>query len=214
MLRFTKLPFRNTYPFLGGSRFPCVQPMVFPMPVPRATLYTLPWRASPIRPPSRHMGLIRSYSQSPTVSPSNPTPKKRLTFRELFHKYGKVATLVYLGICAIDLSLCVWLVYVAGEEKVKAIENWALDRFGDWLPLSKSTIERMITTSESSSDQNNSDSDTTIATHQQGPSWMSTFLIGYSFHKLLTPIRLPLTVLITPSIARKLRSLGYFLPKK
>lgn len=40
-------------------------------------------------------------------------------------------------------------------------------------------------------------------------SLMTTFLIAYAFHKLLVPIRIPLTLALTPTVVRWLRTWGW-----
>ncbi|KAJ1982534.1 DUF1279 super [Dimargaris xerosporica] len=147
--------------------------------------------------------------------------------KELARKYGKIATLVYFGVSVIDLSACVWIVRAAGEAKVKQIEDWVMEHLGNWAIVGRSpqqVFDEAHGTSAAQDSSSTSSSSTVTAPDAAdnqgavatggGPSWTSTFVIAYSIHKLLVPIRVPITVFITPSIAARLRRMGYFLPKK
>ncbi|KAJ1923566.1 DUF1279 super [Tieghemiomyces parasiticus] len=147
--------------------------------------------------------------QSPSPTPSGSFLRRNMqAFRQLAHKYGKVATIVYFGVSTVDLGLSIWAVRAAGEERVKKLENWLTDKLGDWALFGR---EPSKVFQQEGSDQ---------ASREEGsgsggaPSWTSTLLIGYSIHKLLMPVRVPITVMLTPSIAAKFRQFGYFLPKK
>ncbi|RKP34792.1 hypothetical protein BJ085DRAFT_9212, partial [Dimargaris cristalligena] len=133
-----------------------------------------------------------------TPPPSSLIQRTMHSFRNLTHKYGKVATIVYFGISTVDLGLSIWFVHAAGQERVMAIEKWMQEKLGDWAIVGRQPSQ--VVEEESASMQ------------ATGPSWTSTALIGYSIHKLLMPVRIPLTIMITPSVAARFHRLGYFLP--
>ncbi|ORX92125.1 hypothetical protein K493DRAFT_316797 [Basidiobolus meristosporus CBS 931.73] len=135
---------------------------------------------------------LRFYS-SETIAKS-ASEKKPSKLKELITKYGKTATVAYLGISAIDLALTFWLVSVGGEGFVSSLENWLLENFGNWKFVKKEVEDEILSTEEKQSG---------------APSLTSTFLVAYSIHKLLMPIRVPITAAVTPSLARKFQQLGW-----
>ncbi|KAJ1981914.1 DUF1279 super [Dimargaris verticillata] len=163
-------------------------------------------------------------------SSSRPSLLSMAGMKELARKYGKVATLVYFGVSMIDLSACVWIVRAAGETKVKQVEDWVVEHLGNWALVGRNPQQvfnearghsvaedgnnNAIEPSSTVAASSDASADQSAAPTDSGPSWTSTFVIAYSIHKLLVPIRVPITVLITPSIAARLRRMGYFLPKK
>ncbi|ORX98972.1 hypothetical protein K493DRAFT_313393 [Basidiobolus meristosporus CBS 931.73] len=159
---------------------PCWQPKM------RPTASTSPFELLSInysRPPP-----LRLYSSS--AAPA----KKPSKMKELISKYGKTATVAYLGISAIDLSLTFWLVSTGGESFVKGLEDWLVENFGGW-EFVKKGVKGEISPAN----------DTAVGR----PSLTSTFLIAYSIHKLLLPIRIPITAAVTPALARKFQQLGW-----
>ncbi|CAH1761959.1 12713_t:CDS:2 [Entrophospora sp. SA101] len=106
-------------------------------------------------------------------------------FKELTKQYGTSALAVYFIISTIDLGATFILIQSGGAERVKKIENWCIENFV----------------------VNNTSSKPKI------PSWTSTLVIAYGVHKLLLPLRLGLTVAITPSVVKKLRNMGWNIGK-
>ncbi|KAK9766305.1 DUF1279 superfamily [Basidiobolus ranarum] len=135
---------------------------------------------------------LRFYSSETVVKAANE--KKPSKMKELITKYGKTATVAYLGISTIDLALTFWLVSVGGESFVSSLEGWLLEYFGDWKFVKKEVEEDILSVEEKQSG---------------APSLTSTFLVAYSIHKLLLPIRVPITAAVTPALARKFQQLGW-----
>lgn len=118
--------------------------------------------------------------------------------KELSKKYGAVGILVYLGVGFVDLGVTLGIIQFAGLEKVKALEEGALD-------IIRSTGEKIgfVKTKaiESSAEPSNKDED---------PSFASVFILAYGIHKtLLLPVRLGITAAITPAVVRKMHQLGW-----
>ncbi|CAL8469260.1 g8801 [Coccomyxa elongata] len=101
--------------------------------------------------------------------------------QELVKKYGKVAIGVHLGIYAATLAGC----YVAAERKLN-LEHYLVkynllkeeDLRADGDPADRSWLAKVLTSSGSS------------------------FAIAFVCTKALLPVRLPLTVAVTPAVAR------------
>jgi hypothetical protein len=49
----------------------------------------------------------------------------------------------------------------------------------------------------------------TTTVNRQHPSWASTLVIAYGIHKLLLPLRIGVTAAVTPTVVRRLRSMGW-----
>ncbi|KAI9297195.1 hypothetical protein K502DRAFT_279800, partial [Neoconidiobolus thromboides FSU 785] len=105
--------------------------------------------------------------------------------KDLMKKYGLAAFIVYNGISLIDLSITFSLLHFGGEEQVFYLQSQLQNL------LNLIGIEKQFELSENNK-----------------PSFWSTFAVAYSIHKLLVPIRVPLTAALTPTFAKKMQSLG------
>ncbi|KAI9300743.1 hypothetical protein BJ944DRAFT_170325 [Cunninghamella echinulata] len=108
-------------------------------------------------------------------------------------KYGYVSVGIYMTISLMDFSLASALVYFKGADKVKKIEESILKEI-------KSITGIQLPSSSPSSTTSSDDH----------PSWSSVFLLAFGIHKtLFLPIRISLTAMITPTIAKKLVKYGW-----
>jgi hypothetical protein len=140
----------------------------------------------------------RYFSQSSPIIPPQGGPVQG-RFKTLYKTYGKPALFVYFAISTVDLGLS----YIAVSNGVEVdkyteycktlIEDWGLWKFE----------EEMEETLPETTEKNGGKK-----------SILSTFLIAYAFHKLLVPIRVPLTIALTPPFVRFLRRWGWLLPAK
>lgn len=116
------------------------------------------------------------------------TTKQKLN--SFMKKYGYVGLGVYLSLSAVDLGLTMAAITVTGAEKVKQVEDWVLTNIKGFFG-----IEHKHAPKEKA---------------EERPSLASIFVIAYGIHKtVLLPLRLGLTAAITPSLAKKLRQMGF-----
>ncbi|KAI8368674.1 hypothetical protein EDC96DRAFT_441274 [Choanephora cucurbitarum] len=109
-------------------------------------------------------------------------------------KYGYVGIGVYCVLGAIDLSAIMAVISVKGAERVRDAEDYAISKVKGWLGIKH--IPR-----------------TPSSLHER-PSFTSLFVIAYGIHKtILLPFRLSLTAAITPTVARRLKELGWIRTK-
>lgn len=140
-----------------------------------------------------------------TVEGRSMTEKLKI----LTKKYGVSAVAVYLIISALDLGLTFILIQIGGADRVKKVEDWFTETFGNWIVLRKGSDTN---TPKTENTENDTDK---YAVNGNGnrlgktPSLASTFVIAYGIHKLLVPFRLGVTAAITPSIVKKLRRMGW-----
>ncbi|CAI2172138.1 6390_t:CDS:1 [Funneliformis geosporum] len=134
-------------------------------------------------------------------------------FKILTKKYGMSAITVYLIISAIDLGLTFILIQIGGADRVKKIEDWFAETFGDWIVLRKNSSEKEEDGQQGIVVTTDTDDESVIINVDKRlkntPSWASTFVIAYGIHKLLVPLRLGLTAAITPALVRKLKRMGW-----
>jgi ATP-dependent Zn protease len=121
--------------------------------------------------------------------------KKKMSFKELMKKYGWAAFIMYNIVTILDTSIIFVFLYFSGGEQVKYIEN-KVKEWSSYLSFSK---PKEVSVIEETDNKPQGD---------EKPSLMSTFLVAYSLHQLLEPIRLPLVVFLTPSFALKLHRLN------
>ncbi|KAK9764927.1 DUF1279 superfamily [Basidiobolus ranarum] len=125
--------------------------------------------------------------------------KKKEKKPGFLRKYGKVATVAYLGVSVADYLFTVWLVRVGGEQYVKPMRETLYKWFG-FLGIGKETSE-------------NGEAEAQMRSGSL--SWTSTILIALGIHKLLIPLRIPFAAALSPGLARKAALFGWkFLLKR
>lgn len=129
-----------------------------------------------------------NVSPARLLSRQYATAQKKMTMKQLVKQYGWVATGVYTVLCFVDFPLSYLFVHSLGEERLIDYEV-AIRKKINADPSRESTF---IHRSSSG-----------------GKSLLWTELgIAYVIHKCLVVVRAPLTVLITPGVARKLDTSG------
>ncbi|KAJ2223522.1 DUF1279 super [Coemansia sp. RSA 485] len=123
-----------------------------------------------------------------------PEGKKPSRFKVLMQQYGRVAILAYLLVSAIDLSLCIWAVWLGGDGLVMTINSY----LGQYIPRLQKAAQRMEEGQSGGADK-----------------WATIIIVGYAVHKCLTPLRLAITAAILPWSARTAQRLGmtWLIPK-
>ncbi|KAJ1511415.1 hypothetical protein HMI54_000660 [Coelomomyces lativittatus] len=131
----------------------------------------------------------------------------------LVQRYGRPAFWTYVGVSTLDFSMALvvvhqgwmdpWWVPWLARWGIQVVKNKAPDSLDQKRPsLSSSTLPPTTTT--------------TTTTSSAGPTksiWTSV-VIAYAVHKLLLPLRIPLTMAITPSVARFVQQRGWGVMKK
>lgn len=110
--------------------------------------------------------------------------------KQFMKKYGYVGIGVYLALGVVDLTATMGLITWKGANRVREVEDYVIGKAKGVLGMEHTP----------SSPQHASEK----------PSLTSIFVIAYGIHKtLLLPLRLSLTAVITPAVAKKLKSLGW-----
>ncbi|KWU44057.1 hypothetical protein RHOSPDRAFT_12760, partial [Rhodotorula sp. JG-1b] len=105
----------------------------------------------------------------------------------LFRKYGWTTLVVYLGLSAVDFGLCFLVIYWVGADRVRSAEDWVLDKL-HWKRRSDD---------KDKAEGGGGNRYGTIAT---------TAVLAYAIHKtLFLPVRVGITVAITPKVVRMLQ---------
>lgn len=174
----------------------------------------------------------------PPPPPSSPPPESSLSktsrLRVLFRTHGWSALTIYLLLSLADFSLTFLLIYFVGAEKVRSAEDWVLDALG-WrrkdgeMGRVKKAVEGwkeshghgkaqkgiVRTTEEAVVAVGGGGGETTKKEDKlEGYSAIATTaVLAYAIHKtLLLPVRIGLTVAITPRIVRTMRAWGSVYP--
>ncbi|KAJ1741511.1 DUF1279 super [Coemansia sp. RSA 989] len=114
--------------------------------------------------------------------------KKQSRFRVLMQQYGRVAIVMYLLVSAVDLTLCIWGVWLGGDGLVYTINSY----LGQYITRLQKAAQKMEEGQGGGADK-----------------WATILLVGYAVHKCLTPLRLAITAAILPWSARTAQRLGW-----
>ncbi|RCH80196.1 hypothetical protein CU098_005079 [Rhizopus stolonifer] len=204
---FTK---RTTFAFRSLPRLPLT---------PSAQHFTRPLRAHRFYTSSSKAGKqqqqtlkINSLASSPKIieaAKTTNTEPKTSKLKELTKKYGVVGVLVYLGVGCVDLGITFGVIQLAGLDKVKALEQGALDMVyntGEKFGLKRKPVTAQVNEPSDLSEINGD----MVKVEDDTPSLASVFILAYGIHKtLLLPVRLTITAAITPAIVRKLHQMGW-----
>ncbi|KNE55199.1 hypothetical protein AMAG_01115 [Allomyces macrogynus ATCC 38327] len=146
-----------------------------------------------------------SASAAATTTPA----KKPSKLRQLFKDYGRPAFFVYMAISTIDLSLSFVAVYSGVDvEKLVDTAKAYLTQWGLWeFAVDQDDVDELHGLNHPDGEVSAPAAPAT--TNGKNQSLLTTFLIAYAFHKLLLPIRVPITVAVTPAVVRYLRRWGW-----
>lgn len=161
--------------------------------------------------------------------------------KALFRTHGWSALVIYLALSLADFSLTFLLIYAVGADRVREAEDWVLETLGwrrkDGEP---GKVKRAVTSrvegwkerghiksgesaaaiapskdllSTTAAETSSATSEVASTSLDSGYSAIATTAaLAYAIHKiLLLPVRLGLTVAITPRIVRTLQSWGFVL---
>ncbi|GES85933.1 peptide alpha-N-acetyltransferase [Rhizophagus clarus] len=106
-------------------------------------------------------------------------------------------------------SLTFIIIQIGGADRVRKVEDWFTETFGNWIVLRKDPNTNAPKTNNTEHDSDKYVVNGNGNRSSKTPSWASTLVIAYGIHKLLVPFRLGLTAAVTPPIVKKLRRMGW-----
>ncbi|KAG0331663.1 hypothetical protein BG000_010707 [Podila horticola] len=226
------IPLRSTTVASTGPRFysqQCTNSV-------RKTLYnshssdsSLHTRLSTIHPsslnasPMRFSHVIRRGFADKVTSSSSSTevsaPKKAGMMdkiKVLVKQYGYTGVAVYLGISTLDLAATFVIVKAAGMDKIEQAQDWVLDNVGGYFGYKTSTEKHAEEAQkrQEAIDSKNAELDSVDdaqvgAIYNKASGLWSVFVIAYGIHKLLVPLRVVATSMITPPLVKWLVRRGW-----
>ncbi|RUS30511.1 hypothetical protein BC938DRAFT_479297 [Jimgerdemannia flammicorona] len=149
--------------------------------------------------PARPFGLRHASTTAPSVSSTSPASsvstapaaKPAGKLRDLVRQYGPTGVGVYFAISAVDFGITFLAIQAAGADKVRRMEDWMFERFGNWGVFGIKEREQNLDRGD-------------------GPSAATVLVLAYGIHKtLLLPFRLGATAAVTPWVVRRLRAMGW-----
>ncbi|KAF9430823.1 hypothetical protein BGZ94_003612 [Podila epigama] len=165
-------------------------------------------------------GFASSTSPAPkastTTSTSQPVKKAGMMdkIKDLVKQYGYTGVAVYLGISMIDLAATFVIVKAAGMEKIEAAQDWVLDNVGTYLGYKTSAEKHAEELEKRRKEHGDAELDTVDdarvgAIYNKASGLWSVFVIAYGIHKLLVPLRVVATSMITPPLVKWLVKRGW-----
>jgi N-terminal acetyltransferase 2 len=188
-------------------------------------------RLRPVRPPRSSLQAIRalrvtrsplrrfqssSSSSTQAVEPSPPAQGLWARSKQLARENGRIYTLTYLGLSAVDFSIVFAIILLGGGAYVRIAEDWVLEhldwrrageensklkeKVGDWAQRRRKALPPAADSSEPSDGQHSRKG-------EWGSSLWTSAALAYGIHKvLLLPVRLGFTIALTPWIVRSVRA--------
>lgn len=104
----------------------------------------------------------------------------------------------------LDVIPLFFLVHSFGADQISIIEEQAKDWIAD-----KTGYHLFGHNSSKSESDNDQTSITDMAGSQGTASIWTEFVVAYAIHKMLAVIRIPVTVAIVPTVAKRLRAAGF-----
>lgn len=166
---------------------------------------------------------LRRFATTPPPPSSSADLSLSQRLKKLFRTHGWSALVIYLALSLADFSLTFLLVYSVGADRVRDAEDWVLDALGwrrkdgepgkirravdEWKEQHPGKGERKPKPTPTplpvplASD---------VVADKNGYSAIATTaVLAYAIHKtLLLPVRIGITVAITPKIVRALQGWG------
>ncbi|KAJ2557513.1 DUF1279 super [Coemansia sp. RSA 1933] len=132
--------------------------------------------------------------ENPSEGDKKQEEKKPGRFKVLMQQYGRIAVVMYFLVSMVDLSICLWGVWLGGDSLVYTINSY----LGQYIPRLQKAAQRMEEGQDGGADR-----------------WATIFIVGYAVHKCLTPLRLAITAAILPWSARTAQKWGmtWLIPK-
>lgn len=154
-----------------------------------------------------------------TTSETTVAPKKAGVvdkIKVLVKQYGYTGVAVYLGISTLDLAATFVIVKAAGMDKIEKAQDWVLDNVGGYFGYKTSAQKHAEEAQkrQESLDTKNAELDSVDdaqvgAIYNKASGLWSVFVIAYGIHKLLVPLRVVATSMITPPLVKWLVKRGW-----
>ncbi|KAG0304481.1 hypothetical protein BGZ98_005473 [Dissophora globulifera] len=117
----------------------------------------------------------------------------------MIKKYGYTGVAVYLSISTIDLAVTFVVIKAAGMDKIEIAQDWVVDHLGTYFGYKRNPDHH----------HGSEDQETVAEGSSTKPSGLwSVFVIAYGIHKLLVPLRVVATSMITPPLVKWLVKRG------
>ncbi|KAG0356216.1 hypothetical protein BGX24_006462 [Mortierella sp. AD032] len=148
-----------------------------------------------------------SSAASGTTVAATTTPQKAGVMdkiKQLVKQYGYTGVAVYLAISTLDLAATFVIVKAAGMEKIEKAQDWVLENIGHYFGYKAKPHTH--TTEE---DLDKMDDEQVGAIYNKASGLWSVFVIAYGIHKLLVPLRVVATSMITPPLVKWLVKRGW-----
>ncbi|PVV03567.1 hypothetical protein BB560_001935 [Smittium megazygosporum] len=162
---------------------------------------------------SREQSLDES-SRSSSFSSSSPIPdaaetKKPSKLKVLLSKYGRMSIVLYLIIGTLDLALAYLIVYFSGDSMIEKLSEF----ISNYIPGMSGRVGGSETVGETIPGSNETGGTFGAVV---GSKATLVFVVAYSIHKLLLPLRLILTAWACPPLVRVAQRRGWkwLLPKQ
>ncbi|KAI1318307.1 hypothetical protein EDD11_006820 [Mortierella claussenii] len=125
--------------------------------------------------------------------------------KQLIKKYGYTGVAVYLGISMIDLAATFVIVKAAGMDKIEQAQDWVVDHIGGYFGYKRHDHKSQDT----AGDLDKVDDEQVGAIYNKASGLWSVFVIAYGIHKLLVPLRVVATSMVTPPLVKWLVKKGW-----
>ncbi|KAF9946998.1 hypothetical protein BGZ70_002921 [Mortierella alpina] len=157
--------------------------------------------------------LSGAVSKQTTGSTVSAEPAKKLGFmdkmKQMIKQYGYTGVAVYFGISMIDLAATFVIVKAAGMDKIEKAQDWVLENIGSYFGYKAKPHDEDPHHRSKEADLDNVDDEQVGAIYNKASGLWSVFVIAYGIHKLLVPLRVVATGMITPPLVKWLVKRGW-----
>lgn len=151
-----------------------------------------------------------SPAASGTVAASTTSQKAGFMdkIKQLVKQYGYTGVAVYLGISTLDLAATFIIVKAAGMEKIEKAQDYVIEHYGPYVGYKPKPHAHPHNNPEAV-DLDKVDDEQVGAIYNKASGLWSVFVIAYGIHKLLVPLRVVATSMITPPLVKWLVRKGW-----
>ncbi|KAH7052569.1 hypothetical protein BKA57DRAFT_455969 [Linnemannia elongata] len=129
--------------------------------------------------------------------------------KQLIRQYGYTGVAVYLGISTLDLAATFIIVKAAGMEKIEKAQDYVLEHYGPYVGYKPKPHDHSHNNNPEAVDLDKVDDEQVGAIYNKASGLWSVFVIAYGIHKLLVPLRVVATSMITPPLVKWLVRKGW-----
>ncbi|KAF8958207.1 hypothetical protein BGZ46_002020 [Entomortierella lignicola] len=164
-------------------------------------------------------GFANNSNNATTTTTTVAAPAKKSSgmmdkIKGMIKKYGYTGVAVYLGISTLDLAATFVLVKALGMEKIEVAQDWVVDHIGSYFGYKRDPTHIHHHYDGKGDEAAAHDLDKVGdeqlgAIYNKASGLWSVFLIAYGIHKLLVPLRVVATSMITPPLVKWLVKRGW-----